>query len=67
LSYTTIAEEAIRIHLGKYGENDFVTFPDMQEVVQALAATIGIQADTLANALQIDVVTDRRVLPAGES
>lgn len=67
LSYTTIAEEAIRIHLSKYGENDFVPVPIIREVVQALAATIGVQADTLANALQIDVVTGQRVLPAGKA
>jgi len=46
-------------------ENDFVTFPDIQEVVQALAAAIGFQADKLAEVLQIDILTGRRVLPAG--
>jgi transcriptional regulator with XRE-family HTH domain len=65
LSYTTIAEEAIRIHLGKYGENDFVTFPDIQEVVQALSAAIGFQADKLAEVLRIDILTGQRVLPQG--
>jgi lambda repressor-like predicted transcriptional regulator len=65
LSYTTIAEEATRIHLAQYDDDDFVPVPIIREVVQALAATIGLQADALANALQIDIVTGQRALPSG--
>ncbi len=65
LSYTTIAEESIRIHLSKYNDNDFVPVPVIRDVVQALSATIGVQADTLANALQIDILTGERALPSG--
>lgn len=65
LSYTTIAEEAIRIHLSRHDESDFVPVPILRKVVQDMSAAIGIQAETLANALQIDIVTGRRVLPAG--
>ena len=65
LSYTTIAEESIRIHLSKYNDNDFVPVPVIRDVVQTLSATIGVQADTLANALQIDILTGERALPSG--
>ena len=61
----TIAEESIRIHLSKYNDNDFVPVPVIRDVVQALSATIGVQADTLANALQIDILTGERALPSG--
>src|SRR6266850_248094 len=65
LSYTTITEEAIRIHLSQHGDNDFVPVPVIRKVVQDMSAAIGIQADALAKALQIDSVTGQRMLPAG--
>ena len=67
LSYTTIAEEAIRIQLSNYSDNDLLPIPVMRDFVQTLSATIGVQVDVMANALQIDIVTGRRVLPAGNS
>jgi transcriptional regulator with XRE-family HTH domain len=66
LSYTTIAEEAIRIHLSQYDDQEFVPVAVIWQVVQDLSAAIGIQADTLAKALQIDIVTGQRMLPAGD-
>jgi lambda repressor-like predicted transcriptional regulator len=67
LSYTTIAEEAVRIHLSQYNEQEFVPVSVIRQVVQDLSAAIGIQADTLAKALQLDIVTGQRVLPASTS
>ena len=65
LSYTTIAEEAIRIHLGQHEDKEYVPVPVIRQVVQDIAAAIGVQADTLARALQIDVVSGKRLLLAG--
>jgi hypothetical protein len=65
LSYTTIAEEAIRIHLSQHGDHDCVPVPVIRKVVQDMSAAIGIQADALATALQIDIITGQRMLPAG--
>ena len=65
LSYTTIAEEAIRIHLGQHEDKDYVPVPVIRQVVQDISAAIGVQADTLARALQIDVVSGKRLLPVG--
>ena len=64
LSYTTIAEEAIRIHLGQHEDKEYVPVPVIRQVVQDIAAAIGVQADTLARALQIDVVSGKRLLQA---
>lgn len=65
LSYTTIAEEAIRINLSQYEDYDYIPVPVMREVVQALALGIGAQADKLAEVLQIDILTGQRLLPPG--
>jgi hypothetical protein len=63
----TDREEAIRIHLSQYREHEVVPMPIIRQVVQDLSVAIGIQADMLAKALQIDVVTGHRALPEGSS
>ena len=67
LSYMTIAEEAIRIHLGRHEDKDYVPVPVIRQVVQDISAAIGVQADTLAKALQIDIVSGKRLLPVGRA
>lgn len=64
LAYTTIAEETIRIHLSNYNDRDSVPVPVIRDVVQTLADTIGVQVDTIANALQIDPVSGRALSEA---
>ena len=61
LSYTTIAEETIRIHLGQYGDNDFVPMAVIHNVVNAIAGAIGAQTAVISKALQIDVVSGRKL------
>lgn len=61
LAYTTIAEETIRIHLGEYSDNDFVPVAVIHNVVNAIAGAIGVQTAVIANALQIDVVSGRKL------
>lgn len=62
LAYTTIAEESVKIHLGNYSDRDFVPVSTICDVVNAIAAAIGVQASTIAQALQIDIVSGRKLL-----
>lgn len=62
LAYTTIAEESIRIHLGNYSDKEFVPVYVIQEVVRTLSAAIGVQANLIAQALGIDVVTGQNLV-----
>ncbi len=61
LSYTTIAEETIRIHLGQYSDNEVVPIAVIHNVVNAIAGAIGAQTEIISNALQIDVVSGRKL------
>ncbi|MBF8267982.1 MAG: hypothetical protein HW388_1490 [Dehalococcoidia bacterium] len=61
LAYTTIAEESIRIHLDKYADTEYVSFVAMRRVAESLAGAIGVQVDVIANALQIDPVSGRKL------
>ncbi len=61
LAYTTVAEESVKIHLGNYSDRDFVPVPIIRDVVNAIASAVGVQAKTIAQALQIDVVSGRKL------
>lgn len=61
LAYTTIAEESVKIHLANYNDKDFVPVPTIRDVVNAIASAVGVQANTIAQALQIDVVSGRKL------
>lgn len=60
LAYTTIAEESVRIYLGSYQDYDVVPVPIIYDVVATISSGIGVQVNTIANALQIDALTGRR-------
>lgn len=62
LAYTTIAEESIRIHLGQLSDNDFVPVSVIHDVVNSIAGAIGAQTQVIAKALQIDIVTGRKMI-----
>ena len=62
LAYTTIAEESVKIHLSRYNEHEYVPIPVIRTVVQTLSDAIGVQVSTLAKALQIDIVSGRKIL-----
>lgn len=62
LAYTTIAEESIRIHLGNHSDKEFVPIYVIQEVVRTLSDAIGVQANLIAKALGIDVVTGQKLV-----
>jgi hypothetical protein len=65
LAYTIAAEEACKIKLADYKDNDLVPLPLVREIIQVLSQAVGVQADKMANALRIDIVTGRPLLGNG--
>jgi len=63
LHYIGIAEEACSIKLGHLDENDAVPPKLVRELIILIAKQVGAQADELALALGIDIVTGKRLLP----
>lgn len=61
LLYTAVAEETIKTYLGRYSDTDFVPVSVIHDVVHVIAEGIGAQADVTAKALQIDIVTGRKL------
>lgn len=61
LAYTTVAEESVKIYLSQYSDKEFVPVSVMRDVVNGIAAAVGVQSNTIAQALQIDVVSGRKI------
>ena len=62
LAYTMVAEEAIQLHLEDYAESDIVPLKVMYATIKTISEGVGIQADTMARTLHIDLVTGRKLL-----
>jgi transcriptional regulator with XRE-family HTH domain len=62
LAYTTIAEESVKVHLSNYSDRDFVPVHVIRDVVDTISSAIGVQADLIARALEIDIVTGRKLI-----
>lgn len=62
LVYTQAAEEAARIQLDKYDDNEYVAPEDIRAIVSALSRLVGKQAREMSRMLGIDVVTGRPLL-----
>lgn len=67
LVYTQAAEEASRIQLEKYDDNDYVDPTDVRAVVASLSRIVGKQVKEMSKMLGIDVVTGRQLLEGAQS
>ncbi len=65
LVYTQAAEEACRITLEKYDDDDIVEVEDVRAVVTTLSRIVGKQVKEMAKALGIDIVTGKPLLGTG--
>ncbi len=66
LMYTMISEEAARIHLEGYADDDIIPAQTIYAIVRTVSEGIGIQARDMARQLQIDLVTGRKLLGSGQ-
>ncbi len=62
LSYVGTTEEACRIALQKYGDNDVVSEEDVRTVIQIIARSFGVHAKEMASFLKIDLITGAPLL-----
>lgn len=67
LVYTQAAEEACRIQLRKYDDDDVVEVDDVKAIITTLTRHIGKQVKDMAKLLGIDIVTGQPVLGTGMS
>lgn len=67
LVYTQAAEEACRIQLQRYGDDDIVEVEDVRAVITTLTRHIGKQVKDMAKLLGIDILSGQPVLGTGSS
>lgn len=67
LVYTQAAEEACRIQLSKYDDDDIVAPDDIRAIVTTLARHIGKQVKDMEKMLGIDIVTGQPILGTGRT
>jgi hypothetical protein len=67
LVYTQAAEEASRIQLENYDDDDYVAPEDIRAVVSTLSRLVGKQVKEMSKMLGIDIVTGQRLLGSGLS
>jgi hypothetical protein len=66
LIYVAAAEEAARIALSEFGEDELLPVETVRQVITVVSKTIGLQAQQTADLLRIDLVTGQKLLIAGE-
>lgn len=67
LAYTITAEEACKIKLAPYADDDLLPISVVRDVVLVLSKAVGIQADEMANLLNIDLLTGKPLLTQGKA
>jgi hypothetical protein len=65
LGYTMIAEEAARVRLTGYADDDALPLDVIDSTITTVARAIGLQAQEMAQLIGIDLVTGKAVLTAG--
>ena len=65
LIYVMAGEEAARLHLLPYADDDIVPTRVIYATINTVASTVGAQAKDVANQLKIDLVTGRKQLGRG--
>lgn len=65
LAYTMVNEEATRLRLEDYGENEIVHESVVYREIKSVASAIGIQAREMAERLGIDLITGKPLLTGG--
>jgi predicted Fe-Mo cluster-binding NifX family protein len=59
------AEEAVRVHLNDFAENDILPLQVVYNTVKSVASAVGIQAQDMARQLHVDIVTGQKLLGSG--
>lgn len=65
--YVMVAEEACRIQLAGYGDDDVLPLPVIHRTIQTIAKATGVQAHDMALTLGIDLATGLPLLKASAS
>jgi hypothetical protein len=60
LIYIMAGEEAVRLHLAPYADNEIVPPAVVYATIKTVAGTVGAQAQDVANQLKIDLVTGQK-------
>ena len=66
LAYTMVHEEAVRVRLSIYGEDEIVPEDVVYREIREVAKTTGLQAREMADQLGIDLVTGQKRLGGGK-